>query len=262
MSQHSLTVLFDYDSLIYKSVYRIVDIQIIKQWFSQGKTKDLMRAKILDECKNRLCNIGDNLFSEIEETGIMIGHVEYFITNAPKSIRRKIYPAYKTNRRPNKWVNLVRAYLIEMGFAVTHPEYEADDLIFDRANELGEQNCIILTMDKDLTQIPGIHFNYYRPKVINEQGQKVSGDVKGLSLVTKQEAEYSFWLSMITGDAGDNIKGIKGLGQVKAKKLLDGKTDLKLAVQDVYKQYIGRDWEEEFDVNYRLLKLGKDVNQF
>lgn len=218
-----------------------------------------MRAKILDECKNRLCNIGDNLFSEIEETGIMIGHVEYFITNAPQSIRRKIYPNYKTNRRPNKWVNLVRAYLIEMGFAVTHPEYEADDLIFDRANELGEKNCIILTMDKDLTQIPGIHFNYYRPKVINEQGQKVSGDVNGLSLVTKEEAEYSFWISMITGDSGDNIKGIKGLGTVQAKKLLDGKTDLKLAVINVYKEYIGRDWEEEFEINYRLLKLGTKI---
>lgn len=259
MNPHSLTVLFDYDSLIYKSVYKIVDIQTIKQWFAQGKTKDWMRAKILEECKNRLCNIGDNLFSEIEETGIMIGHVEYFITNAPKSIRRKIYPQYKTNRRPNKWVNLIRAYLIEMGFAVTHPEFEADDLIFDRANELGEQNCIILTMDKDLTQIPGIHFNYYRPKIINEQGQKVSGDVKGLSLVTKEEAEYNFWLSMITGDSGDNIKGIKGLGQDKAKKLLYGKTDLKLAVINVYKEYIGRDWEEEFEINYRLLKLGTKI---
>ncbi len=256
MNQHSLTVLFDYDSLIYKSVYKIVDIQTIKQWFAQDKTKDWMRAKILDECKNRLCNIGDNLFSEIEDTGIMIGHVEYYITNAPKSVRRKIYPAYKANRRPNKWVNLVRAYLIEMGFAVTHPEFEADDLIHDRAIELGEQNCIILTMDKDLTQIPGIHFNYYRPKVINEQGQKVSGDVKGLSLVTKEEAEYNFWLSMIVGDSGDNIKGINGLGQVKAKKLLDGQTDLKKAVQDVYKSYIGRDWESEYEVNYRLLKLG------
>jgi hypothetical protein len=83
-----------------------------------------------------------------------------------------------------------------MDFAITHPEFEADDLIFDRAFELGEQNCIILTMDKDLKQIPGIHFNYYRPKVVNENGEKISGDCVGLSVVTKEESEYTFWLSV------------------------------------------------------------------
>jgi len=62
-----------------------------------------------------------------------------------------------------------------------------------------------------------------------------------------------FWLQMILKS---NVPNIKGLGQAKAKKLLDGQTDLKKAVQDVYKQYIGRDWEEEYNVNYRLLKLG------
>lgn len=261
MQQHELTVLFDYDSLIYKCVYRIVDIQTIKQWFAQGKTKDWMREEIVTQCKNRLCNMGDYLFTTIEDTGIMIGSVEYYITNAPKSIRRQISPIYKSNRKPNKWVNAIRKYLIEMDFAVTHPEYEADDLIFDRALELGEQNCIILTMDKDLKQIPGIHFNYYRPKVVNEQGEKISGDCVGLSVVTKEESEYTFWLSMLTGDHGDNIKGIKGLGPKKGEAILKGKIDLKETVINQYKGFYGANWETEYKTNYRLLGLGKNVNQ-
>lgn len=261
MQQHSLTVLFDYDSLIYKCVYRIVDIQTIKQWFAQGKTKDWMREEIVTQCKNRLCNMGDFLFTTIEDTGIMIGSVEYYITNAPKSVRRQISPIYKANRKPNKWVNAIRKYLIEMDFAITHPEFEADDLIFDRALELGEQNCIILTMDKDLKQIPGIHFNYYRPKVVNENGEKISGDCVGLSVVTKEEAEYTFWLSMLTGDHGDNIKGIKGLGPKKGEAILKGKTDLKETVINQYKGFYGMNWETEFKTNYRLLGLGKNLNQ-
>ena len=261
MQQHSLTVLFDYDSLIYKCVYRIVDIQTIKQWFAQGKTKDWMREEIVTQCKNRLCNMGDFLFTTIEDTGIMIGSVEYYITNAPKSVRRQISPIYKANRKPNKWVNAIRKYLIEMDFAITHPEFEADDLIFDRALELGEQNCIILTMDKDLKQIPGIHFNYYRPKVVNENGEKISGDCVGLSVVTKEEAEYTFWLSMLTGDHGDNIKGIKGLGPKKGEAILKGKTDLKETVINQYKGFYGANWETEYKTNYRLLGLGKNLNQ-
>ena len=261
MQQHELTVLFDYDSLIYKCVYKIVDIQTIKQWFAQGNTKDWMREEIVTQCKNRLCNMGDYLFTTIEDTGIMIGSVEYYITNAPKSIRRQISPIYKSNRKPNKWVNAIRKYLIEMDFAITHPEFEADDLIFDRALELGEQNCIILTMDKDLKQIPGIHFNYYRPKVVNENGEKISGDCVGLSVVTKEEAEYTFWLSMLTGDHGDNIKGIKGLGPKKGEAILKGKIDLKETVINQYKGFYGANWETEYKTNYRLLGLGKNVNQ-
>ena len=261
MQQHELTVLFDYDSLIYKCVYKIVDIQTIKQWFAQGNTKDWMREEIVTHCKNRLCNMGDYLFTTIEDTGIMIGSVEYYITNAPKSVRRQISPIYKANRKPNKWVNAIRKYLIEMDFAITHPEFEADDLIFDRALELGEQNCIILTMDKDLKQIPGIHFNYYRPKVVNENGEKISGDCVGLSVVTKEEAEYTFWLSMLTGDHGDNIKGIKGLGPKKGEAILKCKTDLKETVINQYKGFYGMNWESEYKTNYRLLGLGKNLNQ-
>jgi len=256
MNQHALTVLFDYDSLIYKAVYKVVDIQTMKQWFAQGKDKDWMRSKIVEEGINRLVAMAGQIFTEIEDTGILIGEVEYYITNAPKSRRRLISKVYKSNRKPNKWVNQIRKYLIEMDFAKTHPEWEADDLISDRAKELGADQCIILTMDKDLKQIPGIHFNYYRPKVTNENGIKVSGDAKGLEVVSNEEARYSFWLSMLTGDHGDKISGINGIGPKKGAKILEGKEDLKQAVMETYQSNYGTSWNLHFMNNYRLLGLG------
>lgn len=259
--QIKLTVLFDFDSLIYKSVYRILSISDIKKLLKAGKTREFIETEIKEQAINRAYQIANDLFTLIEDTGILIGDIEYYLTNAPKSVRRQISPIYKANRKPNKWVNAIRKYLIEMDFAITHPEFEADDLIFDRALEIGEQNCIILTMDKDLKQIPGIHFNYYRPKVVNENGEKISGDCVGLSVVTKEEAEYTFWLSMLTGDHGDNIKGIKGLGPKKGEAILKGKDDLKEAVISQYKGFYGSNWESEYKTNYRLLGLGKNLNQ-
>jgi hypothetical protein len=257
--QIKLTVLFDFDSLIYKSVYKILSISDIKKLLKAGKSREFIETEIKEQSINRAYQIANDLFTHIEDTGIMIGDIEYYITNAPNSIRRQISPIYKTNRKPNKWVNAIRKYLIEMDFAITHPEFEADDLISDRAKELGENACIILSMDKDLKQIPGIHFNYYRPKVVNEKGEKVSGDCVGLSCVSTEEARYSFWLSMLTGDHGDNIKGIKGIGPKKGEAILKGKHGLRGCVEIEYKRHYGDNWKHEFDTNYRLLGLGQNL---
>ncbi len=258
----ALNVLFDFDSMVYKSVYKIVDIQTIKNWFYAGKTKDWMRQEITESSINRLTNMSHNIYELIEETGIEVGEVEYYITACKNSIRRQIYPEYKAGRKPNKWVNKVRAYLLDKGFAITHDQLEADDLIFDRANELGESKCLILTIDKDLKQIPGIHFNYYKPIVKDSEGNRIeSNAVVGLELITKDEANYCFWLSMLVGDGIDNIKGCKGIGPVKAKKILEEsqKIHYETAVKAAYKKANPEHWLLEYEKNYRLLKLGKSI---
>jgi 5'-3' exonuclease len=66
---------------------------------------------------------------------------------------------------------------------------------------------------------------------------------------------------MLTGDHGDNIKGIKGLGPKKGEAILKGKIDLKETVINQYKGFYGANWETEYKTNYRLLGLGKNVNQ-
>lgn len=249
-------ILYDFDSMIYKAVYKITDIQTIKKWFYEGKSKEWMRSEIVELSINRLCNMSDAIFTLIENTGIEVGPVEYYITACKNSARKKIYPEYKTNRKPNKWVNKVRAYLLDKNFAVTSDEWEADDLIYDRAIELKDQ-CVILSIDKDLKQIPGVHFNYYKPIKKDENGNKIDTDVVGLSVVSEKEANYSFWLSMLVGDSGDNIKGCKGIGKVKGEKLLNDSLDYEKTVKEAYKKVNPELWEIEYQLNYQLLKLGK-----
>ena len=56
--------------------------------------------------------------------------------------------------------------------------------------------------------------------------------------VKEEEAIKNFYKQLLTGDRTDNIPGIKGIGDKKADKILDGleeEEDLYRAVLEVYK---------------------------
>ena len=264
---HGLILLFDYDSLVYSAVSHIADTTDIREWFSEGRSKDWMREEVTNLVINRLSQMGGNIFLEIEETGIEISDIEYFLTNDTKSYRRAIYPLYKANRRKrvdydltdpkeakkslNAWksknfrkvVNRVRKRLIEMDFAKVSPIWEADDLIADRAREIGDGKCIIVSMDKDMKQVKGLFFDFYREDLITD-GEPVLDNFgnqmkcyRGLNIITEKEAMKFFWGQMISGDSGDNIPGAKGFGESKVDGILDiDVNEYKATVRWVYIQ--------------------------
>lgn len=266
-----MIVLFDYDSLVYGAVYKIASISDIRKWFNEKRSREWMETEITNLSINRLSQMGGRVFLEIEETGIEVLGIEYYLTAAKNSIRKRLYPSYKINRKKNKWVNMVRKEVLSMGFAETHDEYEADDLIKDRAVQLGEKGCIICSIDKDMKQIPGIHFDYYRPRLVdedgnpqlNENGHRKYSPCRGLDIVTHEEAERFFWKQMLMGDAGDGIKGLKGIGKAKAEKILntsidnDYKTTVILAYNEHYSDSVLA--EEELIKHWHLLRLGTDT---
>jgi DNA polymerase-1 len=63
----------------------------------------------------------------------------------------------------------------------------------------------ICSIDKDMQQIPGAHYNW-------NTGKKF--------VVTKEDADWSFYMQILTGDPGDGYTGIPGIGKVKAAKIL------------------------------------------
>jgi 5'-3' exonuclease len=130
------------------------------------------------------------------------------------------YP-YKGHRSPEKPTHFEAAkkYLIERFDAEVVDGCEADDAMGVAQwgmtmNHLGEiapyagndtDETIICTTDKDLNMIPGWHYNFQK-----DEKYWVDGD----------EADLFFYKQLLTGDSVDNIKGIKGIGPVKAEKLL------------------------------------------
>lgn len=114
---------------------------------------------------------------------------------------------YKENRSGKaKPVHLdaLREYLVEnWGATVTDGE-EADDAIAIAATQLGEA-AVMVSIDKDFDQIPGWHYNF-----VKHQLYKVS----------PEEATAAFYQQVLKGDRIDNIIGLKGIGDVKAIKML------------------------------------------
>jgi 5'-3' exonuclease len=119
---------------------------------------------------------------------------------------------YKGNRvdKPKpKHLAFLRSYLVkEWGASISEGE-EADDTIAIEATKLGD-NCVIVSLDKDLDQIVGWHYNF----------------VKRLGYyITPEEALVKLYTQMITGDAADNIKGLFRVGPVKAAKIIGDTTN-------------------------------------
>lgn len=277
---NDFVVLFDYDSMIYKALHYIVvsddykatdhpKTGLMRKWFNEGRSREWMETEIVNLTINRLEQMGNNIFQAIEDTGIDIAGIEYFLTSCPNSIRKEKSPIYKANRKRNNWVRLVRKTLLEMGFASVNDQWEADDLIKDRAVELGVDCCVICSIDKDLKQIPGVHFDYNRPRLKNpngspqldENGHRKIAPCRGLDIVSDQDADSFFWLQMLTGDSGDNIKGIPRVGPKKAEKILSDASvigdDYETAVREAYISHFGEgEGKEQFDLHRLLIGLG------
>lgn len=111
---------------------------------------------------------------------------------------------YKGNRkdfqRP-KHYDALRAYLQRLGAELVEGQ-EADDAIAIKAQE---GPYWIVSIDKDFDQVPGWHYNFVK---------------KEKYYVTEEEGLRNFYTQILTGDRVDNIIGIKGVGPVKAEKIL------------------------------------------
>lgn len=96
---------------------------------------------------------------------------------------------------------------------------EADDAISIAATELGE-DAVIVSIDKDLDQLPGWHYNFVK---------------RNLYYVTASEGIRNFYRQILTGDRVDNIIGLRGIGPVKADRIL-GESGTE---QDYYQKVLG-----------------------
>ena len=128
------------------------------------------------------------------------------------NFRRKILPSYKENRKskrkPLGYKHLLQYALDNYNCRIMEG-LEADDVLGIIATTPDESNKekIILSIDKDMLTIPCSHYNL---------------DKDTLVTVSKEEADYNFYIQVLTGDAVDNYKGCPGIGPVKASNLLLG----------------------------------------
>jgi hypothetical protein len=150
---------------------------------------------------------------------------------------------YKGNRkdlkRP-KHYEALREYLQRLGAELVEGQ-EADDAIAIEATKEGHW---IVSIDKDFDQVPGWHYNFVK---------------KEKYYITEEEGMHNFYMQILTGDRVDNIIGLKGVGPVKAEKILQDCTTEREYYDACVKAYDGN--VERVTENGVLLWLRRHPNQ-
>ena len=121
---------------------------------------------------------------------------------------------------------------------------EADDAVGIATYAVPENETIMVHIDKDLNQFRGWHYNYRK---------------KEKYYIEEFEGLRNFYMQILTGDRIDNIIGIKGIGPVKAKRILEKcktENDMYLACLEAYDRN-----EQRVLENGQLLWLQREVNQ-
>lgn len=259
-----MVALIDFDSIIYNSVYKVVSFSEIRNYltiFSKEEARMCLNKDVyersIERCENQIENI-QNYLSQIFLDEIT--STELFITTCSKSFRKELSKDYKLKRKKNKYVWMIREHY-KFNDAFFSETLEADDLISIRANELGKDNCIVVSIDKDLKQIGGWYWSYYRSKIKDENNEFVLDENENIQTEYKQkevlwidekQADLFLYTQMLTGDPGDGIKGLTRVGIKTAEKILADSDNLWIKTA---REYIKRNQKEDFYINYQLLKL-------
>lgn len=186
----------------------------------QYKDKDTKEIVVRDPVEFAYSNAKRKMQQILEATKAKDYCCYLTATNDQTSFRTLIYPDYKANRKDSVrpvYYEQVREYLIKNWNAEVVTSIEADDKVCEKMYQFHEhgfcetinrdsiepfrelwinsgQPAILCGIDKDLDQIPGLHYNYNKD---------------AFYYVTPLEGLKSLYLQMLTGDDADNIPRIR-----------------------------------------------------
>lgn len=156
--------------------------------------------QVVDDVQERIGKIKDDCHAS----------EHYLVVSGRHNFRKVLYPDYKAGRPPKPAIYHELSKSIEelnKGKWLYHDQLEADDLLGIMLTNGRVENPICCSIDKDLLTVPGCHYNWKKDVWPRE--------------VTQRQADVNWLIQLLTGDATDKIRGIKGIGDVKAKKLIE-----------------------------------------
>jgi DNA polymerase-1 len=143
-----------------------------------------------------------------------------------KNFRHEMYAAYKATRQPTPEVikssmpllkEIIEAFNIPL---LILPGYEADDVIGTMAKRAEQEGfeVYMMTPDKDYAQLVSPHIYVVKPR---QGGLAEHIGVKNVQTIYNVQCpEQVIDVLAIWGDKSDNVPGVNGVGEVRAKKLI------------------------------------------
>jgi len=128
------------------------------------------------------------------------------------NFRKELCPTYKAHRATFKPAGFLEfeATVVKNCKTVREPRLEGDDILGLLATSPKIKDGIVVSIDKDMRQVPG---KLYNP----DHEQLIDVDEEGAELVHLHQT--------LTGDRVDGYPGLPGCGPVKAAKILAGDLD-------------------------------------
>ncbi len=194
------TLLIDADIFLYKACFKS---EVNVEWSpgNYSNTANLVAAQ--DEFKSRM----DGLAHKHK------AHPLICLSDFTNNWRKEIYPNYKRGRNAVRRPTLLK--VMRDWVRMEYPDFyqrltlEADDVMGILATApLITGRKLMVTIDKDLLQIPGYHINPDKPEI-------------GVRRVKPEEGEAFHLVQTLTGDSVDNYPGCPGIGPKRAEKILN-----------------------------------------
>lgn len=185
-------------------------------------------------------NILDGILQEFPD------HDYQVFIGGHSNFRYDVYSEYKAHRNNDArpiHEGEIRKYLMR--------HYDAEEVDFeevdDRVSYLGyhDPDGIIVSVDKDLLNTPGVHYNFVKKEVYE---------------ISEEQGNLNFARQLLTGDSSDNIPGLPGVGAKTAEKVLPRYRDD--WEQIVYNEYKKRGFDYEyFRMNGKLLWMRREAGE-
>lgn len=186
-----------------------------------------------------------------------------------KAYRQNIDPNYKINSQSD--VELKESVQALMGMlkvlqnpVYNTPNYEADDVIVSMAVQIAPHAPVaVFSNDKDLSQVIS-----YAPERINIVKTKADETgKKRICTLGREEIfedygiypEQFYEYLALKGDKSDNISGIKGIGEVNAKKLLNTFGTIQNALEYIGKIEQNKKDRLEPDFNGEIIERKEEI---
>jgi|10_taG_2_1085330.scaffolds.fasta_scaffold00061_16 DNA polymerase-1 len=122
---------------------------------------------------------------------------------------------YSKTKHVHDHDDLIMGLLDDLGANNIYPNVmEADDVMSWLSEQLPGHNIIVST-DRDMWQLVNEKVSVYDPM------KKVEININNFNIHSPVPIEQSLIYKCFIGDASDNIPGVQGIGQVRAKRLLE-----------------------------------------
>jgi len=234
-----MILLVDADSLIFASCYKKREHKDDERFYTD-----------IEDSKAKFDEQFMSIVNKLED----MYNVERVITfsGSKGNFRKLITSDYKANRKKQELPPLLDEmhqfvkdeYNSIWGFGI-----ETDDIVArywkELSNEVGRNNVMIVSIDKDYKQFPALIYNYhYKHKEVLD--------------ISEEEALYNFYEQMIIGDTADNVNYFKGKGKKYAEKYLadcDTKYQYTRKMLELFQEKYKGKARQKYAECYHLLKL-------